>query len=741
MNLTQLNERQREAVLTTEGPLLILAGAGSGKTRTLTQRIAYLMDEKGVKPYEILAITFTNKAAGEMRERIEREIGDGVEQMWVHTFHAMCMKILRRNLDRLPGYTRWFSIYDEDDSQAVIRNCLSELNLAERYYPARSMLSFISNCKNQMLSPDEAAKGQVKKDQHTEQLTSLYRLYEKKLHEQNALDFDDLLIRTLELFVQCPDVLDYYRGRFRYIHVDEYQDTNLVQYELVRALSSQHGNLCVVGDDDQAIYGWRGADIRNILEFEKDFPNARVIRLEQNYRSTTKILDAANAVIARNASRKRKNLWTDRGQGEPIVYFQASTEREEAAFVCREIRRLVEGGDYRLADVAILYRMNAQSRVLEDSFLRAGIPYRMVGGLRFYDRKEIRDIMAYLKALVNPQDAVALTRIINVPRRGIGDTTVNALRQAADEHGTSIYTLLSDTEALRRIVPRAAAKLQEFQRLLEALQAGREGRSLLEYVQFVIQRSGYEAMLQEDDSDEAQARLENLGELISAVQEFMAAHEEARLEDFLENVALVSDLDNLEGAQRAVPLLTVHAAKGLEYPIVFVTGLEEGLFPHQRALIDERQMEEERRLCYVAITRAKDRLYLSSSVARMIFGTTQYNAPSRFLRDLPEETVQRVGGAPAPARWAAPKSPTGAAAPVQPKAKGWQTPPPSAAPKQEAGPLLPLQPGCKVRHARFGIGTVVALDGQPGKRTVTVAFAGQGVKLLNEAFANLQMES
>ena len=733
--LDKLNDEQRKAVLATEGPLLILAGAGSGKTRTLTARIAHLIDQ-GVSPYEILAITFTNKAAGEMRTRIEDLVGEAAQRMWIYTFHAMCVQILRRNLDRLPGYTRWFSIYDDDDSQTVIKACLKELGMNDQYYKPRSMLAFISDCKNQLKSPEEAAKGMQGRDQRADQLVALYKLYEEKVRAANALDFDDILVRTLELFVECPDVLGYYQNRFRYIHVDEYQDTNMVQYELVRALAGIHGNLCVVGDDDQSIYGWRGADIRNILEFEKDFANAQVIRLEQNYRSTSTILDAANAVIAHNVGRKEKTLWSERGQGEALRYYQAPGDREEAAYICRTIQELLSR--YTLSDMAVLYRTNAQSRVLEETLMRSRIAYRMVGGLRYYDRKEVKDLTAYLRLIINSSDDVSFARIVNVPRRGIGEATVTAVRQAAARDGRGIMDFICDSEAVAAVASRAAKKLKDFGELIAEMKTQAGDMSPVEFVKLVLDRSGYEQMLTDEDTDEARGRLENLGEYLSAVEQYMATAEAPNLEDFLQNVALASDWDKTEGQERAITLMTMHSAKGLEYPVVFVIGMEEGLFPHQRALIDMDQMEEERRLCYVAITRAKDLLFLTSATQRMLFGTTQYNAPSRFLREIPGRLIQQEGLGETPKESRKPAKPQSKpAAPGGLRGGGLGGGVSSMKRPQAAGGER-LSPGDKVLHPTFGEGTIIAAEGPAGRRNVTVAFAGKGIKLLNEAFAPMK---
>ena len=730
-----LNPQQLQAVRTTRGPLLVLAGAGSGKTRTLTSRIAYLIREQGVDPRHILAITFTNKAAKEMRERLRGLVGDVVDSMDVATFHAECVKILRRNIEHLPGYTRWFSIYDEDDTRAVIKQCLTALNMSDTYYPPRSMLAFISSCKNQLKSPEEAAAAMANRDQNAAMMCKLYHAYEEKLHAANALDFDDLLIRTLELFVQCPDVLGYYQSRFQYIHVDEYQDTNGVQYQLVKILAAAWGNLCVVGDDDQSIYAWRGADIRNILDFEKDFPGATVIRLEQNYRSTVRILDAANAVIAHNLGRKQKRLWSDRGEGELVVSREAHTDREEAQYVTATIASLL--GEYSLGEIAILYRMNSQSRVLEEALMQAGFAYRMVGGTRFYDRKEIRDLTAYLRLIANPSDDVSFARVLNVPRRGIGETTLATLRSRGEEERRSMMSLLEDADALNQWVPRAAGKLRAFAGMLGGLVEAREGLSLSQWVDQVAHDTGLWDLYALDESDEAQGRMENLGDYISAVRQFELDHPEATLEDFLEHVALQSDLDRLD-ENGGVTLMTIHSAKGLEFPVVFVVGMEEGIFPHQRALIDPTmtQMEEERRLCYVAITRAMRRLYLTHCHQRMIFGSVQYNPPSRFLGEIPPELLE-VQGAPElpreePRAWGRPAKP-----PRPPINLGGPVIKPAAsAAKKE--PVEGLGPGTRVEHPTFGVGTVISAAGMPGRRTLTIAFEGKGVKNLSEAMAPLK---
>jgi len=738
--LDRLNPQQRLAVDTAQGPLLVLAGAGSGKTKTLTARIAHLL-EQGVKPWEILAITFTNKAAEEMRSRITALVGDAAKDMWIYTFHAMCVQILRRNISALPGYTRWFSIYDDDDQQKVIKECCKELNLNVEYYKPRMVSSFISDCKNQMKSPQEAARELNNRGWTDTGITKLYDAYEAKLLASNALDFDDLLVRTLELFVQCPSVMDAYAQRFRYIHVDEYQDTNMVQYELVKALSSYHGNLCVVGDDDQSIYGWRGADIRNILEFEKDFANAQVIRLEQNYRSTSRILDAANGVIAHNIGRKKKTLWSTRGEGEKMIYYAARDDRDEADFVAREMKSLRSNFDYH--QMAVLYRTNAQSRQLEDTLLRNGIRYRMVGGIRFYDRMEIKDLTAYLRMLLNPADEISFARIINTPKRGAGDGTVTAVLEAARAAQMPIMVWLSQEELVKPVVKRSAvvAALTQFAKTMLNLAERVSDTDLMNLVKQVLKDTGYAGQFAADDP-EGQARIENLGEYLNAVGQYMESAREPTLEDFLQNVALASDWDKTLEQESAVTLMTMHAAKGLEYPVVFVIGMEEGLFPHMRALDDPDQMEEERRLCYVAITRAMDRLYFTSAMQRMMYGNTQQNPPSRFIKEVPSDLMKKTGSAlPFQDDEHMTKKPaaSGISAPFTPSFRGGVSG--LNKPKlQTAKPVVHdqhFQMGDKVEHKIFGKGTIVAIAGDQGKRNLTVAFEGKGVKILSEAQAPL----
>jgi len=757
--LERLNDRQRQAALQTDGAVLILAGAGSGKTSTLTARIAYLIDEGLAAPWEILAITFTNKAAGEMRSRVAAAVGEErASRMWIYTFHACCVQLLRRHIDRLPGYTRSFSIYDDDDTQSVIKQILSRMNLSEKVYAPRMVSSVISNWKNKLLSPQEAAgDATIMGDRRMEPLVDIYKAYEAALKAANALDFDDLLIRCLELFVECPDILAQYQQRFRYIHVDEYQDTNMVQYEWVKALSGGWGNLCVVGDDDQSIYGWRGADIRNILDFEKDFRNATVIRLEQNYRSTQRILDAANAVISHNLGRKQKSLWSDLGEGELIRYAACDSDRAEAQTICGKIRAWVqEGGRY--SDCAILYRTNSLSRVLEEGLMGYGIPYQMVGGTRFYDRREIKDLTAYLRLILNPKDDICLRRIINVPKRGIGAVSVTRMGEYAAAAGISIGEWLADRQEVARVLPRAAAALDGFQSLLEELRDLQETLDLTRFVQTVLDKSGLQEQYLKEADDEAQGRLENLGEYLSAVQQYASAGEGATLEGFLEQVALVSDLDTTDMDHDSVTLMTVHAAKGLEFPVVFLAGMEENLFPHFRAVNEgEDQIEEERRLCYVAITRAMKQLHISSAAMRMTFGMTQHNGVSRFLREIPEslldEPVRR------PNRYAGSSWETDDEeyspvvrrnTPVQTRPKpgkstsdtisfaGSSMGQAAKKPASTAKPKDGFRVGDRVSHPSFGIGTVVQVSGDPGRHILSVAFEGKGIKKLSEAMAPLK---
>ena len=637
MDLSMLNPQQRLAAETLEGPVLILAGAGSGKTRALTCRVANLMAH-GVAAYHILALTFTNKAAKEMKERIAALVGDQANDAWISTFHSTCAKILRRDIEKLGGYTRSFVIYDDDDQGAVLKEILKRQNIDDKLLPIRELKAKISDAKNKLMSPDEWFD-HSDRDFRCQQIHTVFVEYEARLKTLNALDFDDLLVKTLELLVDHPPVLDVYRKRFQYVMVDEYQDTNYAQYMLVKLLTDQSRNLCVVGDDDQSIYGWRGADIRNILDFEKDYPDATVIKLEQNYRSTANILDAANQVIAHNSGRKEKKLWTELGEGTPITLFNAGDEREEAAWICQQIRELKSRGE-ELGRFAVLYRTNAQSRVIEESFVQAGIRYRMYGGLKFYDRKEVKDILAYLRVLVNPADDISVRRIINVPKRAIGDTTVNELaRHAAQEEMPLLTACMDMPESLNA---RARKSVEKFSELMMSLTMMQETMKLTELVQYVIDTVGLESQYTKEDNDENRSRVENIREFVGAVKEFEEKADNPTLTDYLENVSLVSDLDEMGDDGGAVTMMTLHSAKGLEFPNVFMVGMEENLFPSARSRDDEARMEEERRLCYVGITRARERLFLSHASRRMLYNQIQFNDRSRFIDDIPARLIEDV---------------------------------------------------------------------------------------------------
>ena len=634
MNLNDLNPMQRRAAETLEGPVLILAGAGSGKTRTLTYRVANLL-EHGVKAWHILALTFTNKAAREMRERIERLAGADAGEAWIGTFHSICCRILRRDIEKL-GYERSFTIYDDDDQQRVIKAVLKELDIDEKFLPPKAVSADISDAKNRLLSPDEWLQKRGG-DYRSQKTHDVMTRYEQRLRAANALDFDDLLLKTLQLFVEHPPVLEYYQGRFQYVHVDEYQDTNYAQYQLVRLITRESRNLCVVGDDDQSIYGWRGADIRNILDFEKDFPDATVIKLEQNYRSTANILDAANQIIAHNEGRKEKELWTEDGEGEKITLYAAADERDEAAWICQRIRQLQRGGT-PYGSIAILYRMHALSRVLEETLMRAGIPYHVYGGTRFYDRREVRDVLAYLRLIQNPADDISLSRIINVPKRAIGDSTVEQLTQYARQNDMSLYAAVAappDT-----LASRARKSVNDFSSLIVSLLLAKETLPLSELVQKVIDDSGLIAQYQKEENEENQARIENIREFMGAVTEFEQKSEDKSLFAFLENVALVTELDNQDSAPSFVTMMTLHSAKGLEYDAVFMSGMEEGIFPSARAMQEDNRVEEERRLCYVGVTRARKLLHLSYARRRMLFNQMQFNAPSCFLQEIPKRLIR-----------------------------------------------------------------------------------------------------
>ena len=633
-----LNPVQQEAVYHTEGPLLILAGAGSGKTRVLTHRIAYLIDECQVNPWNILAITFTNKAAGEMRERVDQIVDFGAEDIWVSTFHSTCVRILRRYIDRL-GYDRSFTIYDGDDQKTVIKEVCKKLNIDTKIYKERTLLSAISSAKDEMIGPKEYLL-RSEGDYARQRIAQVYEEYQKRLKSNNALDFDDLLFKTVELFKTDAEVLNYYQDRFKYIMVDEYQDTNTVQFQFVSLLAAKYRNLCVVGDDDQSIYKFRGANIHNILDFEKTFPDAKVIKLEQNYRSTKTILDAANGVIHHNQGRKDKTLWTDNEQGVPIALNQYQTEYEEAMGIVNDIAAKTERHEAEYKDFAVLYRTNAQSRVLEEKFVTRNIPYRVVGGVNFYQRKEIKDILAYLKIINNGQDDVAVRRVVNVPKRGIGATTVTKAAEYADQWGISLYEAFKQVDGIPGL-GRAAAKINGFVNLIQVFRTKAEYMSLAELYDEVLEDTGYLKELQAEQTDEATTRIENLDELRNKIVAYEEETEQPSLNELLEQIALVADVDNMDDSDNKVILMTLHSAKGLEFPYVYLCGMEDGLFPSYMTIAndDPMEIEEERRLCYVGITRAMKKLTLSYAMCRMIHGQTQYNKISRFVKEIPPQLI------------------------------------------------------------------------------------------------------
>lgn len=725
----RLNDMQKQAVLQTEGPVLVLAGAGSGKTGALTVRIAHLL-EKGIKPWNILAITFTNKAAKEMKERVEKLVGDEARNIWISTFHATCVRILRSEIQHL-DYDTQFSIYDADDQEKIMKEVFKQLSLSpiDKSFSVRTAISQISKQKEEMTSWQEYAQSVDILDLKGKRLAKVYELYQKMLKESNALDFDDLIYKTVLLFRQHPDVLEKYQERFRYIMVDEYQDTNTSQYELVHMLAKKYQNLCVVGDDDQSIYAWRGANIRNILDFEKDFQNTTVIKLEQNYRSTKKILEAANAVIQNNVTRKQKALWTENDAGNIIHIYKAENEYDEARYVSEQIEQLhKEGKSY--SNFAVLYRTNAQSRTIEDQLVRKNIPYRLFGGVRFYERKEIRDILSYLKVLSNPADAVALRRIVNVPKRGIGDTSVEKVANYAALHGMSLYEAIGHSEEITELKTRAK-KFKEFYTLFESLRADYQSMNVAELIDAVVKRSGYLQQLLGEGTEEALTRIQNIDEFVNKATVYAKQNPDGGLDGFLEEVALVADIDGYQEGDESVVLMTLHSAKGLEFPYVFMIGLEEGIFPGYRAVMygDAKEMEEERRLCYVGITRAKEVLHLSHAKSRMQHGLTQYNPPSRFLKEIPEELVDM------PTRQISDMAKKYAMrdsmkiSPITTRSKN--SPYAQSIKKEIPAPkdfTLDYQAGDKVRAPKYGIGTVKSIQNAGADFEVEVSFGEKGTK-------------
>ncbi|AOM16050.1 ATP-dependent DNA helicase PcrA [Enterococcus faecium] len=729
--------RQKEAVLHTDGPLLLMAGAGSGKTRVLTHRIAYLIEEKEVNPWNILAITFTNKAAKEMKERVNAILASGGEDVWVSTFHSMCVRILRRDVDFI-GYNRNFTIIDSSEQLTLMKRILKELNIDPKKYDPRSILGTISQAKNSLQTPQDFAKMQG--SYYEEIAAKCYAAYQKELQYNQCMDFDDLIMNTIRLFEEHPDSLTYYQNKFHYIHVDEYQDTNHAQYTLVNLLAGRFRNLCVVGDADQSIYGWRGADMQNILDFEKDYPDAAVILLEQNYRSTKNILSAANQVIENNSNRKPKNLWTENKEGNKITYYRADNERDETRFIVDRMQEEIRSNHRNYGDFAILYRTNAQSRVMEETLLKANIPYKMVGGHKFYDRKEIKDILAYLNVLVNPQDSISFERIVNSPKRGIGPGSIEKLRSFASLHEWPLLEAAQNVD-LANIGGKAGQQLGAFGEMIQEVTQMIPYLTVTELTKEVLDRSGYLEDLKIQNTLEAQARIENLEEFLTVTQEFDKQFEQQNEEDadapeekltvFLNDLALVSDIDNLEEDASQVTLMTLHAAKGLEFPVVFLIGLEEGVFPLSRALMEESELEEERRLAYVGITRAEEALYLTNAFSRTLYGRTQYNRPSRFVEEIDQELLEIEGMRPTPK-----KTPVFA----KKTAYSYKQPETAVVPSKSAtgGENNSWKPGDKVKHKKWGLGTVVRVSGTSKDLELDVAFPSQGVKRLLAAFAPIE---
>lgn len=724
-----LNDRQCEAVKHTEGPLLITAGAGSGKTKVLTCRIAHLL-ELGVAPYRILAITFTNKAAKEMKERVTNLVGAQADSIWLSTFHSFCAKLLRFEIDDFHGYTRNFTIYDSSDQLVLVKDCLKKLNLDDKQFTPRSVLGTISSAKNVLM--DAKAFAAKASDFYEQKVADVYALYQEKLRENNAVDFDDLLFLAVRLLQENEEVREKYQSRFQYILVDEYQDTNHAQYALTKILAARWRNICVVGDADQSIYAWRGADIRNIIDFTRDYPDAASIKLEQNYRSTKTILHAANAVIDNNESRPKKTLWTENPTGNKIIHYQAQTEHDEADYIAGVIYNRHEISHEPYGDMAILFRTNAQSRVLEEKLMRYAIPYTMVGGTKFYDRKEIKDVLAYLRLLYNPEDSLSLTRIINVPKRNIGATTMEHVAAYAEAQGISLFEALSSTDEIP-VTKRAKASLENFAAMIFDLLNDIEGKDVLSLIETVIKQTGYGDMLDKEAEHDPQgeSRKENVGEFLSVAKDYMDSNPEGNLQDFLENVALVSDVDDFESSDSKVTLMTLHAAKGLEFPVVFLTGLDEGLFPHSRTLMDPAQVEEERRLAYVGITRAERQLYVTNAVTRTMYGRISAYMPSRFLAEIPPQFMEDYHR-----KSAMPQS-RATAVPGKQRVSILTKPVASSLPKKHAVTDT-FAKGDKVRHKIWGIGTVLDVIGEGPNMQMKIQFPTKGVRQVVVKYAPLE---
>lgn len=747
-NLTKgMNSQQKKAVLHTDGPMLVMAGAGSGKTRVLTHRIAYLIQEKEINPWNILAITFTNKAAREMKERVHQLLGEEGEGVWISTFHSMCVRILRRDID-LIGYNKNFTIIDTSEAQTLMKRILKELNVDDKKYTPRSVLGRISQYKNAMMTAEDAVS--TANNPYDQVIAESYQLYQKELRRNQSVDFDDLIMLTIRLFKEQPETLAYYQQKFQYIHVDEYQDTNHAQYTLVNLLAERFHNLCVVGDADQSIYGWRGADMQNILDFEKDYPEATVILLEQNYRSTQNILNAANQVIQNNVNRRKKDLWTDNQSGEKVTYYRAQSERDETNFIMEQIQDQMQTKQRSYSDFAILYRTNAQSRAIEEGLMKANIPYTMVGGHKFYDRLEIKDTLAYLNVIANPADSLSFERIVNSPKRGIGQTSVDKLRQFADFND---YTLVEAAQnvALSQVRGKAATALQHLAGQFKHFRDIAADMTMTDLTQTVLEETGYYEALRSQNNLEAQTRLDNLDEFLTVTRAFDERLAKGEIENeegaqpltlFLNDLALVSDIDDLEEENAQVTLMTLHAAKGLEFPVVFLVGMEEGIFPLARALMEEDELEEERRLAYVGITRAEQQLFLTNAIARTLYGRTQHNMPSRFIGEIGDDLLVHQGASSVQkdayraTAFGATTRQTGQT-PYQPRyaqpVQKRQTRAQSMGAEQVSWII-----GDKVKHKKWGLGTVVAVNGTGDEMELDVAFPAQGIKRLLAKFAPIE---
>ncbi|MGB7367238.1 MAG: DNA helicase PcrA [Carnobacterium jeotgali] len=739
--LNGMNPKQKDAVVCTQGPLLIMAGAGSGKTRVLTHRIAYLIEEKNVNPWNILAITFTNKAAKEMKERVTRLMKEGGSDVWVSTFHSMCVRILRRDIDRI-GYTKAFTISDPSEQQTLMKRILKERNIDPKKYNPRAILGEISNAKNELDTPEDYRK---RAGSFFEKIVAdCYDDYQRELRRNQAVDFDDLIMLAIRLFKESPETLDYYQNKFHYIHVDEYQDTNEAQYTLVNMLAERFKNLCVVGDADQSIYGWRGANMENILNFEKDYPDATTVLLEQNYRSTKFILQAANDVIGNNSKRKVKKLWTDNHDGEKITYYRGQSEGDESRYVISKIQEEMKANHYNYGDFAVLYRTNAQSRVIEDSLLKSNIPYKMVGGHKFYDRKEIRDVLAYLRLIANPDDNMSFERVVNVPKRGIGPGTIEKLRTSSNQYDWSLLETALNV-SITPISGKAASELEAFGFMMKDLRQMQEYVPVTELVEEVLKRSGYQKSLELERTLESETRLENIQEFLTVTQQFEKENtEDKSLLTFLTDLALVSDLDNLEEEpQSEVTLMTLHAAKGLEFPIVFLIGLEEGIFPLSRSMMEEDQLEEERRLAYVGITRAEKKLYITNAYSRVLYGRTQSNSASRFINEITDEVLEL--GNPQTMNTPFSRSPfSSTTSSMQRNQATRAASQPYKAPvtsKMSSGAdKLGWNVGDKAVHKKWGLGTVVKVTGAANDLQLDIAFKEQGIKRLLAAFAPIEKQ-